>query len=172
MIGERISKLVVIDTSKRRVGAKSRVVWKCLCDCGNTCEVLAENVRAGLTTSCGCNRAHRLARSGLTARSPEYRAWQGIKQRCLNPKSPRYADWGGRGITMYQPWIADFDSFLAEIGRRPGPEFSVDRIDNDRGYVPGNVRWATAAQQANNRRRRDAPVKHSPSKTTPPTDKE
>jgi hypothetical protein len=90
--------------------------------------------------------------------TPEYRTWDAMKTRCLNPKSANYPDWGGRGITIYEPWVQDFQSFYAYVGPRPSPSHSIDRIDNDRGYEPGNVRWATKAQQSDNRR----PLKTGP----------
>ncbi len=85
-------------------------------------------------------------------RTPECVAWDGIKTRCNNPNSRAYHRYGGRGIRLCQEWQGSFAAFLAHVGPRPGPGYSIDRIDNDRGYEPGNVRWATAKQQANNTR--------------------
>ena len=84
-------------------------------------------------------------------RSPEYTAWPNAKQRVTNRKLRWWARYGGRGIGMCSEWMASFTAFLAHVGPRPGRGYSLDRIDNDRGYEPGNVRWATAAQQAANR---------------------
>lgn len=84
--------------------------------------------------------------------SPEYNAWRNMRARCGNPRHPRFKDYGGRGITVDPRWD-DFEVFLADVGRRPGPSLSLDRIDNDGPYAPGNVRWATAPQQMSNRRR-------------------
>lgn len=83
--------------------------------------------------------------------TPEYSAWQHMKQRCLNPNSPDYPAYGGRGIMVDARWMRSFPAFLAEIGPRPSPKHSVDRIDGTRGYEPGNVRWATPTQQSRNR---------------------
>ena len=85
--------------------------------------------------------------------TPEYRTWQMMKDRCLNKNGKRYADWGGRGITVASEWVNDFQAFLAHIGRRPSPRYSIDRIDNNVGYMPGNVRWALRLQQMRNTRR-------------------
>jgi hypothetical protein len=76
-----------------------------------------------------------------------------IKQRCLNPNHARYRDWGGRGITVCQRWRDSFEAFLADVGFRPGKGYSIERISNDKGYEPGNVKWATAAEQQRNTRR-------------------
>ncbi len=84
--------------------------------------------------------------------SPEWNAWRNAKFRCTNPKSPDWDDYGGRGIKMAKRWLTSFEAFYAHIGARPSALHSLDRIDNDRGYMPGNVRWATKAEQNKNRR--------------------
>lgn len=99
----------------------------------------------------------RTARVGPQPRSgrrgaPEYLAWGSIIQRCTNPKNENYATYGGRGISVCAEWRASYEAFLADVGRRPSAEHSIDRIDNDRGYEPGNVRWATSGVQARNTR--------------------
>lgn len=88
--------------------------------------------------------------SGKT--TPEYMAWGSMKSRCLNPNHDSYADYGGRGITICQEWIDSYEAFLAHIGRRPSVKHSIERIDNSKGYTPGNVKWATAREQSWNRR--------------------
>jgi hypothetical protein len=84
--------------------------------------------------------------------TPEYRAWGSMKTRCLNPSYTDYPRWGGRGIKIHQPWVEDFMAFYRDVGPRPSPKHSLDRIDNDGDYEPGNVRWATKLQQTQNRR--------------------
>lgn len=84
--------------------------------------------------------------------TPEYRAWADAKYRCFNPNAADYYKYGGRGITMCDEWRNDFDAFLEHIGPRPSAKHSLDRVDNERGYEPGNVRWATKSQQNINRR--------------------
>lgn len=85
--------------------------------------------------------------------TPEYRCWQQIKARCLNPEHRAYADYGGRGIGVHPAWVSSFETFLADVGSRPSPKHSLDRFpDNDGDYAPGNVRWATPTEQNNNKR--------------------
>lgn len=87
------------------------------------------------------------------SRSPEYSAWKGMRRRCYNPASARYADWGGRGIRVCDRWLHSFANFLADMGPRPSGDHSLDRWpDNDGDYEPGNCRWATRSQQQCNKR--------------------
>ena len=86
------------------------------------------------------------------AAHPEYASWSAMVQRCTNPKSPNWRLYGGRGITVCEPWLKDFGAFLDHIGPRPGQDYSIDRIDNDGNYEPGNVRWATRSEQQRNKR--------------------
>ncbi len=85
-------------------------------------------------------------------RSPEYSSWCAMKARCLNPNTTRFEQWGGRGIKICPQWVNSFENFYADVGPRPTPKHSIDRIDNDGNYEPGNVRWATPKEQNNNKR--------------------
>lgn len=121
------------------------------------------DLREGRHQSCGCLRdevaavkslthGHARGRRTVCPPTPEYQTWLNVKARCGNPKNPRYADYGGRGILLFSPWQEDFAAFLAAVGPKPSPRHSIDRIDNDKGYEPGNVRWATPEEQSGNRR--------------------
>ena len=90
-------------------------------------------------------------RHGMTKTS-EYHAWSNIKARCFNPNNPRYSDWGGRGIAVCDRWKNSFENFLADMGTKPSPKHSLDRIDNDGDYSDENCKWSTKAEQDNNRR--------------------
>jgi hypothetical protein len=87
-------------------------------------------------------------------KTPEYRTWGEIIQRCENPKRVNFKFYGGRGIKMCDEWRQSFPTFLAHVGRRPSPQHSIDRIDSNGNYEPGNVRWATVSEQIKNRRPR------------------
>ena len=90
--------------------------------------------------------------AAVRGKTPEYDIWKAMKQRCANPNCKEFKDYGGRGITVCAEWAKDFGAFIASVGRRPAKGLTLDRIDNSKGYEPGNVRWATRAEQSRNRR--------------------
>lgn len=130
------------------------VQWHCLCICGNTALVRSSKLNSGHTASCGCLQRERSAETATKhglRNSRAYNTWSNMKDRCHNPNSARYHLWGGRGIAVCDEWRDDFSAFYAYMGEPPKGT-TIDRIDNDKGYEPGNVRWATPIQQANNTR--------------------
>lgn len=133
--------------------------WLCRCICGKTKVLKSILIRRGISRSCGClhdevvaARSTKHGHSPMHGRtSPTYYSWAGLIQRCTNPKSECWADYGGRGIKVCERW-RDFRNFLADMGEKPRGRYSIDRIDNSRGYEPDNCQWATDQEQARNSR--------------------
>lgn len=145
--GERFGRLVVIDPSDRRAVL-------CLCDCGAEARVPIKRLFNGQNKSCGCLRREGTSRTHGLTDHPLYPTWQGMWARCTKPTATGYRDYGGRGITVCEPW-RDPAVFIAYIETSIGPRpegLTLDRIDNDGNYEPGNLRWSTFEEQARNRR--------------------
>ena len=152
LTGQRFGRLVVISYDGC-INKKAK--WKCVCDCGNEKTVDSQSLRVGHTRSCGCIFIEMLQsrRKHGSYGTPEYKAWARAIQRCSNNKNISWANYGGRGISVCEEWRRDFGAFLSCVGKRPSSRHSLDRIDNDGNYEPGNVRWATHSQQMFNRRK-------------------
>jgi len=146
----------------RQTGVKIRMprrktqVWLCLCDCGVEREFAWEDIKIGDCTSCGCKKGldkitHGHTRWGLM--TAEYNSWRGMMDRCTSPSHKAYKYYGGRGITVCGRWADSFEFFFEDMGVRPH-KHSIDRINNDGNYEPGNCRWATYKMQAANKSKR------------------
>ena len=149
--GQRFGRYVVISRVEKGDGQSW---WDCLCDCGKQKEVRGRRLRSGVTLSCGCYAADRTSRRsrihGATT-TAEHKVWSGMIERCANVNDPNY---GGRGITVCERWRESFLSFMADMGPRPvdGRRWSIDRIDNEGNYEPGNCRWTVPRVQCRNTR--------------------
>lgn len=162
MAADKVGRWTIIGPAEPVFVGKDRKrfrAWYCRCDCG-TCRIVTEqSLRNGKSQSCGClaieratavNTTHGATLGGNKER--EYAVWSAMNQRCHNPKNKRYNQYGGRGIVVCDAWRHDFAAFIAHMGPRPTRNHSIGRIDNDRPYEPGNVRWETGKQQMRNRK--------------------
>lgn len=157
LAGKTFGKLTVIGLSSME--KKRRVLWECLCECGSIKAIRQDALVRNASKSCGC--LHRdITRRQFTKHEgapttnykSEYNAWRGLIERCENPCHKAYKNYGGRGISVCKEWKHSFKLFFEHIGPKPSKDHSIDRIDNDKPYQPGNVKWSTWHEQASNKR--------------------
>jgi hypothetical protein len=157
LMGMKFERLAVVKEAGRDKNKK--VLWDCVCDCGNEKTVVGGDLKSGKTRSCGCLQSEVVTamstkhgnakRSGI---SDEYKSWCNMIQRCTNPSATQYEHWGGRGIKVCDRWLNSFENFINDMGKRPTKKHSIDRIDVNGDYEPDNCHWITNLEQQVNKR--------------------
>ena len=158
LTGQRFGMLTAI----KPIGLNNhgKMIWKCICDCGNTAMPVGSSLKSGNSKTCGCTRMKNLRKSTTKhgfRHHPLYTVWRHMKNRCANSNNWAYKWYGGRGITVCDKWINDAKAFILwalDNGWEKG--LQIDRIDNDGNYEPSNCRFVTPKENANNRRAKNS----------------
>jgi hypothetical protein len=149
-VGHKYGRLLVVSRASNKSEKDTNARWNCRCECGNESIAYGGDLQRGKVISCGCWNAEQRIKHGMS-RTPVNMVWRAMRDRCVNPNNKSFANYGGRGIRVCERWDS-FENFLADMGSRSNG-YSIDRIDNDGNYEPGNCRWTTTKQQMNNQRR-------------------
>lgn len=173
-VGKKINKWTILEEVPREKGKKKEFI--CRCDCGTVAKKKSYEVYSGHTTNCGCVRREKNVKRNKSKKqkeavkkawverrggeeknlkdNPEYSSWAHMKYRCYNKNCKQYKDYGGRGIKVCDRWLDSFQNFFKDMGRRPEGNYSLERVDNNKGYSPDNCVWADRITQRNNQRKR------------------
>ena len=156
LAGEKFGRLLAIRSEQRRTkSGRAKIYWVCSCDCGNQTIVEGSALKNGGISSCGCLQRERISARTTThgqSKTRLYRIWGAMIARCNSSDLEVYRNYAGRGITVCDRWVNSFEAFRDDVGHPPTNKHTIDRINNDLGYFPGNTRWATPAEQSRNRR--------------------